>query len=118
LSSTIAFDRWAVIPTAAGIGDVTIHDLRRTCPSWLAISEANLAVIGRDVLNHTSLAQTSVYARLNVSPVMQAAEENSTRMLGSGPVRPPSGPAPTTPPPIQTSGWAPIRGEERDEWPR
>jgi integrase len=80
---TLAFDRWAVIRTAAGLGDVTIHDLRRTCASWLACSGENMAVIGRGVLNHTSLSHTGIYARLNVTPVSRALEANSVRMLGS-----------------------------------
>lgn len=84
-SCALAFERWAVIRTAAGLPDVTIHDLRRTCASWLAIHGENLAVIGRGVLNHTSLAHTGIYTRLNVSPVMRALEENSVRMLGSAP---------------------------------
>jgi integrase len=109
---TVASERWAVIRTAAGIPDVTIHDLRRTCASWLSIHGANLAVIGRGVLNHTSLAQTGVYARLNVSPV--ALEENSTRMLGSGASARPVIPREPTP---QTPGWSPSRVEEREEWP-
>lgn len=97
LSRSHAFDRWDVIRKAAGIGDVTIHDLRRTCASWLACNGANLAIIGRGVLNHTSLSNTGIYSRLNVTPVMQALEDNSVRMLG---------PLPS----------APSRGE-REEWP-
>ncbi len=79
---SLAFERWDSIRNAANLGDVTIHDLRRTTCSWLAIYGENLAVIGRGVLNHTSLAHTGIYARLNVSPVTRALEENSIRMLG------------------------------------
>lgn len=81
-SRSSTFDQWASIRTAAGLGDVTIHDLRRTCASWLACSGENLAVIGRGVLNHTSLSHTGVYARLNTTPVSRALEANSVRMLG------------------------------------
>ena len=118
LSRAHAFDRWAVVRTAAGIDDVTIHDLRGTCASWLACNGSNLAVIGRGVLNHTNLSNTGIYSRLNTSPVSKALEENSTRMLGSGPSGLPAmTPAPTTPPPPQTPAWPPSRAEERDEWP-
>jgi integrase len=79
---SLAFERWDVVRKAAGLPDITIHDLRRTCASWLAISGENLAVIGRGVLNHTSLSHTGIYSRLNVTPVMRALEENSVRMLG------------------------------------
>jgi integrase len=77
----LAFQRWEAIRKAAGLPDVTIHDLRRTTASWLAIHGENMAVV-KDVLNHTTLANTSIYARLNASPVTRALEENSVRMLG------------------------------------
>lgn len=69
------------IRRAAGIPDVTIHDLRRTTASWLASNGENMAVIA-NVLNHSSLQHTAVYARLNVSPVAKALETNSYRILG------------------------------------
>jgi integrase len=81
-STSLAFERWQVIRTAAGLPDVTIHDLRRSCASWMACNGENLAIIG-NVLNHSGLAHTAVYARLNVSPVSRALEANSRRMLGS-----------------------------------
>ena len=82
-SPTVTFRRWQVIRTAAGLPDVTIHDLRRTCASWLCIHGANMAVISKGVLNHTDLSRTGIYTRLNVSPVANALEANSVRMLGS-----------------------------------
>jgi integrase len=115
---SVASERWTVIRQAAGLPDVTIHDLRRSCASWLASSGTNLAVIGRGVLNHTSLAHTGIYARLHTAPVAQALEENSLRMLGPLTSAPPVRPrAATNPPPHQTPGWVPSREEERDEWP-
>jgi len=85
-SASLAFERWEIIRCAAGIPDVTIHDLRRSTASWLAIHNVNLAIIG-NVLNHSSLQYTSIYARLNLSPVTIALEENSVRMLGLPPNR-------------------------------
>lgn len=82
-SKTLAFEYWQDIRRGAQLPDVTIHDLRRTCCSWLACHGENVAVIGRGVLNHTSLANTGIYARLNTGPVARALEENSVRMLGS-----------------------------------
>lgn len=108
---SMASERWTLIRRAAGLDDVTIHDLRRTCASWLCVQGTNLAVIGRGVLNHTSLTHTAIYTRLQTGPVAKALEENSTRMLGSGPS------APTSPPPQETPQWALSRVEERDEWP-
>ena len=70
---------WQRIRARAGLDDVTIHDLRRTCASWMAIHGTNLAVI-QQVLNHSSLAHTGIYARLNQAPVSAALEENAQRM--------------------------------------
>ena len=107
------FLRWRSIRVRAGLGDVTLHDLRRTCASWLSIHGENMAVIGRGVLNHTSLQHTGIYARLNVDPVVKALEANSVRMLASpramGTV---PCPAPITPPPMMNHP-----AQERDEWP-
>lgn len=82
LSPTPIFNRWDAIRKAAGLPDVTIHDLRRTCCSWLAIHGENIAMISKGVLNHTTLANTGIYTRLNVNPVALALEDNSKRMLG------------------------------------
>jgi len=83
-STSLAFERWDLIRSLAGMPDLTIHDLRRTCASWLACHGENLAIIG-NVLNHSGLQHTAIYARLNVSPVSRALELNSRRMLGLPP---------------------------------
>lgn len=75
---------WHRIRRRAGLPNVRVHDLRRTAASWLAISGENLPVI-QQVLNHSSLAVTQVYARLSVAPVRRALDEQATRMLGLGP---------------------------------
>lgn len=82
---------WRRIRRTAGLTDVRIHDLRRTAASWLAISGENLPVIQR-VLNHTSLTSTQIYARLSVTPVRRALNEQAERMLASVPF--PSRPLP------------------------
>jgi integrase len=74
---------WERIRKRAGLPDVTIHDLRRTCASWLAISGENLAVIAR-VLNHTTLANTAIYARLNLAPVQSALDKHALSLLAFG----------------------------------
>lgn len=80
LSTSKIFYAWKRIRTAAGLPDVTVHDLRRTTASWLACHGENLAIIG-NVLNHSGLQHTAIYARLNLSPVTRALEVNSARML-------------------------------------
>jgi integrase len=104
MSTSKVFYAWNRIRTAAGLPDVTIHDLRRTCASWLACHGENLAIIG-NVLNHSGLQHTAIYARLNISPVVRALEENSARML----------PAPVTPPANRPAPM-PRMNVEREEW--
>jgi integrase len=125
VKKSTTFHNWRRIRARAGLDDVTIHDLRRTCASFLAISGENIAVIAK-VLNHTTLANTAIYARLNQAPVKAALGKHADMLLGMGsasvtepapsvlPVMPR---APTTPPPPQTPGLVPSRVEEREEWP-
>lgn len=71
---------WRKIRERVGLNDVRIHDLRRTAASWLAIAGENLPVI-QQTLNHSTLAATSVYARLNLSPVRRALDQQAERMM-------------------------------------
>ncbi len=79
ISVTLVERIWQRIRRRADIADVRIHDLRRTCASWLAIRGANLAVI-QNVLGHTSLAHTSIYARLNLDAVRHALEQHAQQI--------------------------------------
>ncbi|MFP3034970.1 MAG: site-specific integrase, partial [Candidatus Tisiphia sp.] len=54
---------WSRICKKAGIKNLRIHDLRRTIPSWMAMTGANQYVIGQ-LLNHMDPRSTAVYARL------------------------------------------------------
>jgi hypothetical protein len=60
------------------VPDVRIHDIRRTCASYLAISGENLPTI-QNVLNHRSLTPTSIYARLNTKAVDRALQTQADR---------------------------------------
>jgi len=64
-----------------GVHDFTIHDLRRTLGSYMAISGASLPIIGK-ALNHKSQESTKVYARLSNDPVHSAIEKAVTLMSG------------------------------------
>jgi integrase len=72
---------WQRIRLRAGLPDVRLHDLRRTLGSWLAAQGHGLPLIGR-ALNHSSMAATQVYARLDLDPVREALEQNSKLMFG------------------------------------
>jgi integrase len=78
---------WDKIRRQWQMEDVRIHDLRRTCASYLAIEGENLPTIQR-VLNHKSLAHTAIYARLNTRAVDRALQTQADRLcsLGQGSV--------------------------------
>ncbi|RPH47280.1 MAG: hypothetical protein EHM84_08295, partial [Lysobacterales bacterium] len=81
------FHNWRRIRERAGLPDVTCHDLRRTCASFLAISGENIAVISK-VLNHTTLANTAMRksCRPNSWRVDKGAERSSS-VAGFGSLR-------------------------------
>ena len=58
----------------AGVEDVTIHDLRRTCGSWMLQAGVSIAQVSK-VLRHQNIAVTSkVYAHLAPEQVLDAVE--------------------------------------------
>jgi integrase len=69
---------WRTFRHRIDLDDVTVHDLRRTCASYLSIAGENLPTI-QNVLNHKSLGPTSVYARLNVQAVDRALQQQADR---------------------------------------
>ncbi len=70
---------WDVFRKRAGIGDVRIHDVRRTCGSLLAIAGVSLPQIGA-ALGHASLQSTAIYARLQEQAVREARELGEQKM--------------------------------------
>ena len=79
-SPTAAGFWWRKIRKAAGLPDVWIHDLRRTCASWMAIHGENTVTI-QQVLNHSDLRVTQVYARLDQTSVRAALTRHAERVL-------------------------------------
>lgn len=67
---------WVAVLRKAGLEDLHIHDLRRSCGSWMAMTGVNLPTISK-ALGHQNQATTAVYARVDTDPVrlamMQAA---------------------------------------------
>ena len=79
---------WRRIRKAAECEGLRLHDLRRTCASWLVQAGASLPLIGR-VLGHTTAAATSVYARFGDEGARRALEEHAVRIVAAGqPVEP------------------------------
>jgi integrase len=64
---------WKRILERAGLTNLRIHDLRRTCGSYQAIAGTSLAIIGKS-LGHKSPQSTAVYARLSNDPVRNSLE--------------------------------------------
>lgn len=65
--------REAGLTDANGKATATIHDLRRTLGSHLAMSGASMAVVAK-VLGHADLKSTAIYARLSPSVAASAVD--------------------------------------------
>jgi len=73
---------WAALLKRAGLKDLRLHDLRRSCGSVMANQGTSLAVIG-GALGHKHHSSTAVYARLQVSTVRDALEKASRTMMAT-----------------------------------
>lgn len=73
---------WAALLKRAGLKDLRLHDLRRSCGSVMANQGTSLAVIG-GALGHKHHSSTAVYARLQVSTVRDALEQATRAMLAA-----------------------------------
>ena len=71
---------WRTFRHRIDLDDVTVHDLRRTCASYLSIYGENLPTI-QNVLNHRSLGPTAIYAPLNVQAVDRALQKQADRFI-------------------------------------
>lgn len=71
---------WRKIRLEAGCSDVQIRDIRRTAATWMVQSGENLMTI-KEILNHSSVAVTQVYARADCRTQAQALERHAKRVL-------------------------------------
>jgi integrase len=71
---------WKRVIAAAGLVDVTLHDLRRTLASHMAINGTSEAIIAK-MLGHSSQSVTGIYARLNTEAVRDAMESAQDAMF-------------------------------------
>jgi integrase len=71
--------QWSRFRKRAGLPDIRIHDLRRTCGSYQAISGISLQQIGAN-LGHKSLSSTAIYARLHAAALAEAREAGEAKM--------------------------------------
>nr|WP_281719481.1 site-specific integrase [Nitrosomonas nitrosa] len=77
--STVA-KAWVKFRKKAGLGTVRIHDLRRTAASHMVINGENLSVV-QQMLDHSSLQQTAIYARLNTATLARALQAQADRIF-------------------------------------
>lgn len=78
---------WARILKNAELGDLRIHDLRRTLGSWQAKTGASLTIIGKS-LNHKTHQATAIYARLDLDPVRNSVNTATAAMLKAAGLKP------------------------------
>ena len=83
---------WRRVRRAAGMQDVTLHDLRRTVASWIASAGTSLAIVGQ-VLGHApgDVKATAIYARLQRSAAREALESHASALMAvvsdDGPIK-------------------------------
>lgn len=74
--------QWREILKRAGIGDLRIHDLRRSMGSWQAKTGASLTVVGK-TLGHSRPETTAIYSRLDDDPVRKAMETAAAAIVAA-----------------------------------
>jgi integrase len=74
---------WKSIRKRAGIVNLTLHDLRRSMASWMAIRGTSLPIIGK-ALGHKSPTATAIYSRLTMDPVRHGVDAATAAMLAAG----------------------------------
>ena len=83
---------WQKIRTAAGLGDVRIHDLRRTVGSWAAQAGESILAIQR-LLGLKSINAAAVYARADLTLGRRASNVVLDRLRTAASPGEPNGPA-------------------------
>jgi integrase len=73
---------WRDVLKRAGIGDLRIHDLRRTMGSWQTMQGASRPIVGK-LLGHAREETTAIYGRLDLTPVRESAEAATAAMLAA-----------------------------------
>jgi integrase len=71
---------WKQIRREAGIQDVQIRDLRRTCATMMVSSGENLMVI-KEILHHSSISTTQIYARADTTVQRGALNRHAKRLF-------------------------------------
>ena len=72
---------WSVVRKRAGLEDVRLHDLRRTCSTNLNDGKLDLNSISKGVLNHSNLSTTQVYLVTSAEKVGHALTANMRQAM-------------------------------------
>lgn len=72
---------WMRVRAAAGLEDVTLHDLRRTVGSWLVREGSSLHLVGA-VLNHKDAKTTAGYAYFQIGDRQAALDRHGEKVVG------------------------------------
>lgn len=87
-SATAVEHAWRQIRKKAGCRDVQIRDLRRTAATWMVAGGENLMTI-KEILHHSSVATTQIYARADQTTVRAALGRHADRIFAVDAQRPP-----------------------------
>jgi site-specific recombinase XerD len=80
--------RWTEIRDRAGLQDVQLRDLRRTCATRLLDRGMDLISLSKGVLNHSNLTTTKTYARPTLERVGQHLDAHMQHTLSRAGVQP------------------------------
>ena len=72
--------RWQEFRKRAGVPDLRVHDIRRSCGAFLAMAGVGLPAVGQ-ALGHKSLQSTQIYARFDNTAVRDARELGQKKMI-------------------------------------
>jgi integrase len=79
IAATSIGKAWRKLRATAEVGDLRLHDLRRTVGSWMSQSGTELNTI-KHALRHQDLSTTLIYARLRDDNAAHALEEHGKRV--------------------------------------
>ncbi len=81
------YNSWQKVRAEAGMDDLTIHDLRRTCGSMLAQRGCSLVLIA-EILGHRDLSSVEIYTRFNQDHVKKALSDHSDVLVNENSIDP------------------------------
>jgi integrase len=79
---------WTRIVAAAGLGDLRIHDLRRSLGSFQTDAGASRAIVGK-LLGHVREETTAIYGRLSMTPVRESLETATANIMAAAKTKQP-----------------------------